>query len=50
MRGGLTLKGHGSGRTLKDLPGYNTHAIRQLTATVLAARETFQGPSLAMVF
>jgi len=39
---GLTLKGHGSGRILKDLPGRDTRAVRLSDGHRDGRREAFQ--------
>jgi len=50
VRGGLTLKGHGRGRTLKGLSGRGTRAFRLSGNHRAGRRETFQGPVPAMRF
>jgi len=47
---GLTLKGHGKDQTLKGLSAAAPVAARQTSATRVAPRQTFQGPSSAMTF
>ena len=47
---GLALKDHGRDRTLKGLPVTAAVAMRQTSATRVAPRQTFQGPSSAMTF